>query len=50
MIRHGKLNIYLDDIMVTTEKLGEHLRILGSEFDRLDKCEFMQISVKYLVY
>ncbi|GBP03951.1 Transposon Tf2-6 polyprotein [Eumeta japonica] len=59
MIRDDELIVYLDDIMVATEDVKEHLRILAKVFRRLvdnrlelrlDKCEFMRTSVKYLGY
>lgn len=59
MVKEGKLIIYMDDIMIATKDLDEHFLILGEVFGRLvenrlelrlDKCEFIQASVKYLGY
>ena len=59
MVRDGKLIVYMDDIMVATKDIKGHLEILGSVFERLarnklelrlDKCEFLKTSVKYLGY
>ena len=59
MIRQGKLIIYMDDIMIATKEIEDHLTTLKEVFARLvenklelrlDKCEFLQTSVTYLGY
>lgn len=59
MIRGSEVIVYLVDIMVATETLDEHLRILEKVFERLvqnklelrwDKCEFLQSEISYLGY
>lgn len=59
MVRSDKIIIYLDDIMIATENIEDHLRIIKEVFERLvennlelrnDKCEFLRTSVKYLGY
>jgi len=56
MIRDGKVVIYMDDIMIASKEMQEHLSVLREVFDRLarnkqelrmDKCEFLQASVQY---
>jgi len=56
MIRDGKVVIYMDDIMIASREMQEHLDVLSEVFDRLarnklelnmDKCEFLQASVQY---
>lgn len=59
LVRQGNVIIYLDDIMIATDNIAEHLkifeevmkRIVNNKLElRLDKCEFLQSSVKYLGY
>lgn len=59
MIRSGEVIVYLDDIMIATEGLEEHIDILRKVFQclvqnnlelRLDKCEFLQSKISYLGY
>lgn len=59
MVRVGKVIVYLDDIMVATEDIDEHMEILQDVFKRLvdnklelrlDKCSFFQREIKYLGY
>lgn len=59
LIREHKLLLYLDDILVATESIHEHLAILSELFElagknqlqfRLDKCHFIQTEIKYLGY
>jgi len=56
MIKDGKVVIYMDDIMIASKEMQEHLDVLKEVFDRLarnklelrlDKCEFLQASVQY---
>jgi len=51
--------LYLDDILVATENLDEHLAILSELFEltgkshlqfRIDECYFVQTEIKYLGY
>lgn len=59
LVRQGKVTIYLDDIMIATDNITEHFeifeevmkRIVNNKLElRLDKCEFLRSSVKYLGY
>ncbi|XP_011859156.1 PREDICTED: uncharacterized protein K02A2.6-like [Vollenhovia emeryi] len=59
LTREHKILLYLDDIMVATEALDEHIDILSELFTlagknqlqfRLDKCYFAQTEVRYLGY
>lgn len=59
LVKQGKVIIYLDDIMIATERIEEHLEILEEVMKRivnnklelrLDKCEFLQSCIKYLGY
>lgn len=58
-MRENKILLYLDDILVATESVGEHVGILREVFElsgrcrlrfRLDKYCFMQTEIKYLGY
>lgn len=51
--------VYLNDILIATETIEQHFRVLRVIFDvlilkmlelRLDKCEFLFIEVEYLGY
>jgi len=53
MIRDGKVVIYMDDIMIASKEMQEHLDVLREVFDRLarnklklrmDKCEFLHVD------
>jgi len=59
LIRKNKILLYLDDILVTTVNIEEHLEILKKVFQlasryklefRLDKCSFLFDEIKYLGY
>ncbi|XP_011859685.1 PREDICTED: uncharacterized protein LOC105557126 [Vollenhovia emeryi] len=59
LIRENKILIYLDDILIATENVGEHLEILREVFNlarqhklqfRLDKCSFLYREIVYLGY
>lgn len=59
MIREGRVLIYIDDIMVATEEMQEHLDILREVFEiarkhnlqfRMDKCSFLYNQITYLGY
>jgi len=61
LIREHKILLYLDDILVATKNLDEHiyLAILSELFElagkshlqfRVDKCYFAQTEIKYLGY
>jgi len=59
LIREHKILLYLDDILVATKTLDEHLVILSELFElagkshlqfRIDKCYFVQTEIKYLGY
>ncbi|XP_011859979.1 PREDICTED: uncharacterized protein LOC105557370 [Vollenhovia emeryi] len=59
LTRDNKLLIYLDDLLVATEDMDEHIDILTRVFEiagrhrlqfRLDKCHFAQSEIKYLGY
>jgi len=43
MIRAGKVSIYLDDIMIASKSVEEHLITLTE-----DKCRFMEEQCEYL--
>lgn len=57
MINENKIVIYLDDILIATENVDEHIEILKSVLTlmkqnklelRLDKCKFLQEEVTYV--
>ncbi|XP_043478302.1 uncharacterized protein LOC122508807, partial [Leptopilina heterotoma] len=59
LIRSGEVVVYLDDILVASENLEEHFKILKKVFKilvdnklelRLDKCTFLQTEIEYLGY
>jgi len=59
LIREHKLLVYLDDILIATKDIDEHLAVLSELFElagknqlqfRLDKCYFLQTEIKYLGY
>jgi len=59
MIMEGKVLIYMDDILIATERTDEHLTILREVFEiaqrhqlkfRLDKCSFLYDRITYLGY
>ena len=59
MIAQNKILIYMDDIMIATEEMDEHLTILREVFQkaqhhnlrfRLDKCYFLYNKITYLGY
>lgn len=54
-----KVHCYIDDILITTETLDEHLKILNEVLDRLrqaglrlrpDKCHFIRPELRFLGY
>ncbi|OIC93659.1 hypothetical protein A7M48_20435 [Acinetobacter baumannii] len=54
MIRQDKVIIYMDDIMIASKGIKEHMEVLREVSDRLtrnklelrmDKCEFLQSSL-----
>jgi len=58
-IREHKILLYLDDILIATQNLDEHLAILSELFElagkshlqfRIDKCHFAQTEINYLGY
>lgn len=59
LIKTQKILVYMDDIMIATHSIPDHLSILIEVLDlmarnllvlRLDKCSFMQNTVLYLGY
>jgi len=59
LIRENRILLYLDDILVATENVSEHIEILREVFElsaryrlqfRLDKCYFTQTEIRYLGY
>lgn len=59
MIIEDKILIYMDDLLIATRKMKEHLAILNETFElarhhklkfRLDKCSFLYNSITYLGY
>jgi len=59
MILESKVLIYMDDILIATERISEHLTILREVFEiaqrhrlkfRLDKCSFLYDRITYLGY
>ena len=57
LIRKGQVLIYLDDILIATDVVEEHLNILRNVFKlarrynlefRLDKCSFLYKQITYL--
>jgi len=59
LIRENKILIYLDDILIATENVDDHLEILREVFNlarrhglqfRLDKCSFLYREIVYLGY
>ena len=57
LIKENKVIVYMDDIMIASSNMEEHLKVLKEVFERLvhnklklrlDKCEFLQSQVKYL--
>ena len=57
LIASGKVAVYLDDILIFTEDLTEHRKIVHEVLQRLDqydlylrpeKCEFEKSSIEYL--
>jgi len=59
LIRENKILVYLDDILIATENVDEHLEILREVFNlarrhglrfRLDKCSFLYREIIYLGY
>ena len=59
LIRDSKILLYLDDILIATENVEEHLDILKEVFQiayvnhlkfRLDKCSFLYTEITYLGY
>ncbi|XP_076278424.1 uncharacterized protein LOC143208164 [Lasioglossum baleicum] len=58
-IDSGEISIYMDDFLIATETIEQHLQILEKVFKllvanrlelRLDKCQFMQTKLIYLGY
>lgn len=59
LIRAGTVIVYMDDILIATETVDEHLQILKQVFTalvqnklelRLEKCSFLDTEVEYLGY
>jgi len=59
LINDNKILLYLDDILIATETIEEHLKILKDVFQiatqnklmfRLDKCSFLYEEITYLGY
>lgn len=59
LIRQKKVSVYIDDIVIPSKELNEHLETLGEVFRRLrdanleirkDKCHFLQTQIVYLGY
>jgi len=59
LTRTNKVLIYLDDILIETEGIDEHLEVLSDVFNlarqyrlqfRLDKCSFLYREIVYLGY
>src|SRR5580765_1931665 len=59
LIRENRILIYLDDLLIATEDMNEHIEILARVFEiarenqlrfKLDKCHFAQTEIKYLGY
>lgn len=59
LVRENKILLYLDDILIATERMNEHVEILREVFKlssryrlkfRLDKCCFARTEIKYLGY
>lgn len=59
LVKQDKILIYLDDSLIVTETIDEHLNILGDVFRlarkydlqfRLDKCSFLHQEITYLGY
>lgn len=59
LLRENKILIYLDDLLIATKDVDEHIEILSRVFGiagenrlryRLDKCHFVQTEIKYLGY
>lgn len=59
MITESKILVYMDDLLIATEKMEEHLDILREIFEvaqkhnlrfRLDKCSFLYNQITYLGY
>lgn len=57
LIKENKVIVYMDDIMIASKNLSQHVEVLEVVFKRLvenklelrlDKCEFLQDKVKYL--
>jgi hypothetical protein len=57
LIKHNKVLVYLDDILVATETINEHFDILKEVFRlaarhklefRIEKCSFLQNEINYL--
>lgn len=55
----GDVIIYMDDMLIATRTIDEHLRILDKAFKllvdnclelRIDKCKFIQTEIEYLGY
>ena len=58
-IKAGEVVVYMDDILIASETLDQHLTVLKRVFKllvenklelRIDKCSFLQSEIKYLVY
>lgn len=59
LISINKIHIYLDDIVIATDSVTEHLKTLKLVFElmsnnrlelRLDKCSFLKPEIIYLRY
>lgn len=59
LIREGKILLYLDDILIASETIEEHIDVLREVFEiardndlqfRVDKCSFLYKEITYLGY
>lgn len=59
LVKQNKVLIYLDDILISTQTINEHINILIEVFRimsenclelRIDKCSFLQQTIQYLEY
>jgi len=57
LVKKNQVIVFMDDIMIVSKVVNEHFQILKEVFLRLaknklelrmDKCEFLQQSIKYL--
>jgi len=59
LIKAGHVLTYVDDFLIATESIEEHLKILSRVFEllvenklelRIDKCKFLTTEIEYLGY